>query len=64
MKPNLGIKNLKSYIFNYNKKKAYSDKMDIPTKPELITKEWMMMVINNYRDKKNLSLLGSVAINY
>ena len=38
--------------------------MDIPTKPELITKEWMMMVINNYRDKKNLSLLGSVAINY
>jgi len=33
--------------------------MDIPTKPELITKEWMMMVINNYRDKKNLSLLGS-----
>ena len=29
----------------------------IPTRPEFLTKDWVLMVINQYRDIKQLSLL-------
>ena len=29
----------------------------IPTRPEFLTKDWVLMVINQYRDIKHLSLL-------
>ena len=29
----------------------------IPTRPEFLTKDWLLMVINQYRDIKQLSLL-------